>query len=144
MQLKNKDIIIISRTLNPLPLDMKQSSARRRFMRILKPFLEDIDLEGDELKKKFAEKEADGSIKSIAGKIQYTPANRKLVDVEFEKLESLEINVDFAGHEEDKKVCLDIIDAEIKRIEDATGGKVSSEIFDQLEIMKESLAPFRG
>jgi hypothetical protein len=90
-------------------LDLEKSSARRRFLRLLKNFKEDSDLEGEYIRKEFGDKNPDGSLKVIANQIQFTLENRKLADAKFKALNNLDVPVDFKGEEKDCKVIVGVL-----------------------------------
>jgi hypothetical protein len=112
----NKDINLLVAILTPLMLDLEKSSARRRFLRLLKNFKEDSDLEGEYIRKEYGDKNPDGSLKVIDNQIQFTLENRKLAEVKFKALNDLEIPVDFKGEEKDleviKKVLIGLLEKE--------------------------------
>ena len=85
----NKSINILISILSPLMLDISKSSARRRFIRLLKSFKEDSELEGEYIRKEFGDKNPDGSLKIIANQIQFTLENRKLAEAKFKTLNEL-------------------------------------------------------
>ena len=107
--MQNKSISIIISILNPLMLDISKSSARRRFLRLLKNFKEGSELEGEYIRKEFGDKNPDGSLKTIANQIQFTLENRKLAEAKFKALNELEVPVDFKGNEKDVKVIVEVL-----------------------------------
>ena len=114
--MKNKNINLLTVLLTPLPLDMKKSSARRRFLRHIKGYKEDYDLEGEEIRKKYSEKGADGGHKTVKDVIQFSMENRKKADAEFSKLNDLEIEIDWTGETEDKDVVREIVQNEYDKL----------------------------
>ena len=138
--MKNKQIIVIQNILSPLQLDIEKSSARRRFLRVLKPFIEDINAEVNDLRKKYADKNPDGSLKLTKDRMNFTKENQKKLGDEFGKLDDLDIEVKFTGNEKDAKVCAGIIEEEIKKAKDKYKDKFTAEDFEFLEMMNEALA----
>ena len=114
--MKNKNISLLTSLLTPLPLDMKKSSARRRFLRHIKGFKEDYDLEGEEIRKKYSEKNADGGHKTVKDIIQFSFENRKKADADFLKLNDLEIEIDWSGEEADKEIMKDVVQNEYDKL----------------------------
>ena len=114
--MKNKNINLLTILLTPLPLDMKKSSARRRLLRHIKGYKEDYDLEGEEIRKKYSEKNADGGHKTVKDVIQFSMENRKKADAEFSKLNDLEIDIDWTGETEDKDVIREIVQNEYDKL----------------------------
>ena len=108
--MKNKNIGVLVSILSPLPLDIEKSSARRRFLRHLKGFKEDFDLEGEYIRKEFGEKAPDGSLKVIKNVFQFTKENRKLAEEKFNTLNDLSIEIDWSGEEKDKEVVVEILE----------------------------------
>ena len=107
--MKNSQINILSSILAPIMLDITKSSARRRFLRLLKTFKEDSDLEGEYIRKEFGDKNPDGSLKTIANQIQFTLENRKLAEAKFKILNDLDVPVDFKGEEKDCAVIVEVL-----------------------------------
>lgn len=107
--MKNLNINKVVEILSPLKLDIEKSSARRRFIRHLKGFREDYNLEADEIRKEFSEKNPDGSNKVIQGIIQFTLENRKKAEAKFEALHNLEVEIDWKGEEKDKEAVKQIL-----------------------------------
>lgn len=142
--MQNKYISLLTSILTPLPLDLNKSSARRRFLRHIKGFKEDYDLEGDEIRKKYSEKDADGSPKKIKDVIQYTLENRKKADADFQKLLDLEIDIDWKGEEADVEVVKGIIKDEYDKLfiltpEEKAEGKTEKEVNDNVFEFSETL-----
>jgi hypothetical protein len=90
-------------------LDITKSSARRRFLRLLKNFKEDSDLEGEYIRKEFGDKNPDGSLKTINNQVQFTLENRKLAEAKFKLLNDLDVPVDFKGEEQDCAVIVEVL-----------------------------------
>ena len=107
--MQNKNINILVSILTPLLLDMQKSSARRRFLRLLKNFKEDSDLEGEYIRKEFGDKNPDGSLKTISNQIQFTLENRKLAEAKFKTLNELDVPVSFKGNEKDVAVIVEVL-----------------------------------
>ena len=105
----NKNISILISILSPLMLDISKSSARRRFIRLLKNFKEDSELEGEYIRKEFGDKNPDGTLKVIDKQIQFTLENRKLADAKFKTLNELDVPVSFAGKEKDVAVIVEVL-----------------------------------
>lgn len=118
--MKNRNIEGLFNFLKGLQLDLEKSSARRRFLRHIKGFKEDIELEGEEIRKEFSEKDEKGAIKVINNLIQYSKENRKKADAKFEELNNLEIPIDWTGEEKDKETIIEILEeniTELKKVE---------------------------
>jgi hypothetical protein len=90
-------------------LDLEKSSARRRFLRLLKTFKEDSNLEGEYIRKEFGDKNPDGSLKTIENMVQFTIENRKLAEAKFKALNDLDVPVDFKGEEQDCAVIVEVL-----------------------------------
>jgi len=107
--MQNKSISILISILSPLLLDISKSSARRRFIRILKNFKEDSDLEGEYVRKEFGDKNPDGTLKTINNIVQFTLENRKLAEAKFKALNELDVPVSFVGNEKDVSVIVEVL-----------------------------------
>ena len=105
----NKSINILVSILSPLMLSIEQSSARRRFLRLLKNFKEDSELEGEYIRKEFGDKNPDGTLKVAGKEIQFTLENRKLAEAKFKTLNELEVPVSFKGNEKDVEVIVEVL-----------------------------------
>jgi Icc-related predicted phosphoesterase len=90
-------------------LDLQKSSARRRFLRHLKGYKEDYEIERQEIIKELAEKEANGAVKVVNEVVQYTKENRKKADAKFELLNKMEIPVDWSGENQDRDTVISIL-----------------------------------
>ena len=90
-------------------LDISKSSARRRFIRILKNFKEDSDLEGEYIRKEFGDKNPDGTLKTIGNMVEFTIENRKKAEAKFKTLNELDVPVSFKGNEKDVEVIAQIL-----------------------------------
>jgi hypothetical protein len=111
--MKNKNITSIIQILTPLPLDLEKSSARRRFIRHLKGFKENFELEGEFLRQELGEKNPDGSLKVIDKVVQFTKENRKKFGEKAEELDNLDIKIDWTGEEKDKETVISLLEQEI-------------------------------
>lgn len=121
--------------LSSLMLDMQKSSARRRILRHIKGYKDDFDLEAEEIRKEFSEKNADGSQKVIDKFIQFSKENRKKADERFENLNELVIPIDWTSEETDKKVVSEIISEKLAEINGCE--TMSDQTFEYMEKLKE-------
>lgn len=137
--MKNKDIILISDVLAPLELDIQQSSARRRLLRVLGSFIEDYEIVRKELCEKYAIKLPNGGFDIVDNNYQFTPQNQKTFNKELEKLQELEVEVDFSKNEKDKELCLNLLKEQAEKIEKESGGKMDAITFDKVESIREIL-----
>lgn len=136
--MKNKNINLVHNILTPLMLDIEKSSARRRFLRHIKGYKEDFDLEAEEIRKEFSEKNADGSQKVVDRVIQFSKENRKKADVKFNILNDLEIPIDWAGEEKDKEVVKGIIQEQLDTVKKAE--TMSDQTFEFSEMLEEIIS----
>lgn len=133
--MKNRILIALPSVLTPLLLDIEKSSARRRFLRHIKGFCEDYDLEATAIRQEFSEKNPDGSMKTVNNLIQFVPENRKKADAKFDALNNLEIPVDWAGEEKDKEVVIEILNGLVDEAKKAT--EFSDSDYQYLEQLEE-------
>jgi len=133
--MKNINIQVITQVLTPLMLDIQKSSARRRFLRLLNGYLEDLKIEQEYLRKEFGEKNPDGSVKTIENIVQFTKENRLAFNKKAKELDNLEIPIDFTGHEQDIETIKSILSDLIKTEEERT--EFDHNNFDNLEVLKE-------
>ncbi len=139
--MQNKNISVLSSLLTPLKLDIEKSSARRRFLRLLKDPLEDYSLEREEIINEFAEKGPDGKRLVVADIIQYSKDNRKKAQDKIEALTELAVAIDFSKNEADRQVVIEILNGMVKDLE---GNKeFDSNTFDYLEIIKEIISELK-
>lgn len=134
----NKSINILVSILNPLMLDMQASSARRRFLRLLKNFKEDSDLEGEYIRKEFGDKNPDGSLKTIANQVQFTKENRKLAEAKFKVLNELDVPVSFKGSEKDIKVVTEIVKGLLEK--EKTAKEITNDTAEYIFILEELIS----
>ena len=124
--------------LSILELDLVDSLARRGFIRILKPYVDDINAEISGLRKKYAEKAPDGSMKKQGDQIEFNPENRKLLNKDWDKLMDLNIEIDWSGEEKDKETCRGLIQKEIDNFKKLKNGKFNDNDFAILTDMEET------
>ena len=137
--MENKNIRLLVTVLKDLELPMQESSARRRFMRLLTPLYDDVELELHELKKKYADKNPDGQIKTVGNQLQFTLENRRKFNEDQENLMSINAPVDAKGHEQDVQTVITILSRFVQEFEAAhKDQKFNSDDFDMLERIKEA------
>lgn len=136
--LKNKNISGLFNFLSALPLGLEESSARRRFLRHIKGFKEDFDLEAEEIRKEFSEKNADGSNKVVNNLVQFTLPNRKLADVKMLTLNNLEIPIDWGNETIDKSTMISIIEKKITELKSVS--EFTDSAFAYVEELEEMVA----
>lgn len=140
--MKNKNISIVYNILSPLPLTLEQSSARRRFLRVLEPLKSDYDLEGEEIRKEFAIKNADGSLLVVDKMVSFTKENRKLADAKFAVLNDLEVPVSWKGEEKDRDAMVKILNDKIAELNKAT--EFNNQIYDFIITLEEAVTELNG
>lgn len=131
MKIRNKDIMLISRVLSPLKLSIEVSSARRRFLRLMRDQIEDFNAETEEIQDRYVTREPNGNRKMIDKLAHFTKENRKKADEEFEMLNEMKVEVDISKNQEDADVCFNLIQNEIEDIKFKTvDGMTDSEYFN--------------
>ncbi len=135
--MKNKQILFLLAWLSGLNLDLEKSSARRRFSRLLKGYKEDIDNEGDEIRKELCEKNPDGSPKLVDKLYQFSKENRKKAETALKNLSELEIEVNWTGEEKDKATISTLIKEEITKIKEKK--EFNEAEYELLALLEESL-----
>lgn len=125
IEIKNGDLKIMVNILAELKLDIETSSARRRFIRLFKNELTDIEMEADEIRELYAEKDEKGAMVIIDNVIKMNKENKKKATEAFEKMNDRTVKVEYTKNVEDKKICAKLIVDEIakekKRMLDAGG-----------------------
>ena len=131
----NKNISILVSILTPLLLDITKSSARRRFIRLLKNFKEDSELEGEYIRKEFGDKNPDGSLKTISNQIQFTFENRKLAEAKFKTLNELDVPVSFVGNEKDVAVIVEVLKGLLEK--EKTAKEITNDTAEYIFVLEE-------
>lgn len=133
--MKNKNIVSLSALLTPMMLDIEKSSARRRFIRLIKDFVEDYEVELNSIKNEFANKNPDGTKSVIDNQIQYTNENRKKAASKIKELQELVIEVDCSSNSKDKAFIILILTDIVGDLE--KNKEFTTDTFDYIETIKE-------
>lgn len=138
IQIKNQILPGIPVIIGTLVLEEKQSSGRRRFLRDLKPFIQDLDEARKEIQEKYAIKTDDGNIKLKENVVQYSPENRKKSNDAWNKLNEEFITIDVtAANEKDLLTVKDILKAEQKRFIEEKKNKFNADDFEYSSLLEE-------
>ncbi len=141
MKIKNVQALTIVAVLSSLPLEGQPSHARRRFLRLLKPYSQDVNEATSEIREKLADKGKDGKPSIVANKYSFSPENKKKMMKEIEAIGELEIEIDLGkSNKEDvadmKKVLTDHL-----KIKEAENNKTyTADAFDYIESLRDSIA----
>ncbi len=129
----------ITKVLNELKLDDKESFARRRFLRLLNAFVIDITAEERELRSKSCEKDAKGELKVADGAFVFKTATaRKEFNKAWEALGESSFTFDvLPSNEADIKAVISILQAEVKKYTDDKKGIFTAAEYERVEDIKE-------
>ena len=115
MKLSNRELALLSGIIKSQELDIKKSSARRRFLRVLNPFVEDYNAEVNDINIKYSLKKDDKPV--IVNETYQFDAKgkkdrRKVVDT----LSEQEIEINMESNKADITVMKSVISDVIKTI----------------------------
>lgn len=135
MKITNTQIKLIIDATVKLELDIPQASARRRVLRALGDFNDDIEILRNELLEKYADKENGQPKKRPNGTYVIPTEGLKKLRKDFQKVldEVIEIKVD-ETNKKDWSTMKKILEAEITK---NTKDKLNAERFDFVENLKE-------
>ena len=134
MKLKNSQVVLLNGILTSLSLDITESSARRRFLREIKDFVEDVKETQTEIQAKYSEKDETGAPKSINNTIQFNKEGKKKANSEWNKLNEEEVTIDVdKGDEKDIQTVSAIIRKHLSEFEKEAKGSFTANSFDYHE-----------
>lgn len=151
LRLKKEILSPLNESLSRLKLDIKESSARRRFLRAIKDVVVDKEETVNELNKKYAKKDPDGEPKIITTespiqpgiKIQsysYTKENAITLDKEVSELLQEWVSVDVTpSFEQDLPAIISILDKEAKRFAEEKKETMSAKDFEYYNIFIDAI-----
>lgn len=120
LKISNLTLSDLDSKIAPLELDYKQASARRRILRSIKPFIQDIGDFRTELQKKYADKDKDGVvIVESDGQVKATEENLKLMQIDWENMlnEKIVISLTPDNERDWETIKTIVIEEQVKFIE---------------------------
>lgn len=138
IKLSNLQVYFASKALEQLTLDVKQSSARRRFLRSIQPFVADLEAERDDTLQKFAEKDNEGKLKTDNNKYVFKAEARKQYNKVWSELNDIIITIEVNdSNRADLNAVAEIFQTEATRIETEKKNEFGADTFDYVELLKE-------
>jgi len=139
IKLTNLYISAIPDIISAWELDHKPASARRRFLRMVKPFATDLEQARVELQRQYATKDDKGNMKiDNRNMIVYTPENQKLLNKKWETLNAEEITIDVTpSNEADIITMKQVICDEQKRFIEEKKNSFTAGDFDYSATLEE-------
>lgn len=138
IKFENSYLAFIYTYLSSLSLDVKLSSARRRFVRDIKVFLQDLEEEQKALREKYADKDEKGD--PVIKDNQYVVKNEnvKKLRTDMETLMKEENTLEVSqANEKDIKAMKKLLEDEATKFEKEKKGKFSADDFELLETLRE-------
>lgn len=142
-----KDIDIIISLVKNIELNVVKSLSRRRFVKLFRDEIENFEEMSQAIKEKYADKNADGTMKIVDNKIQYQPDQKKLANKELRELSDLEVKIDFSKNVTDVKTVIDVLTSEKQRYlnsfkvdKDSNEIKMTDDQFTYIEIIDDCLS----
>jgi len=145
MKLKNRQVTFANAVLKNIKLEVTQSAGRRRFLRDLRPFHDDIVEAQTEIQQQYADKDKNGEVKAdpVTGLIKFSGENKKKSEAEWRKLEEGEIFFEVSEkNERDVNTVIDILTAHRDEYLEKNEKELNAEqyeYFEELENLIETL-----
>jgi hypothetical protein len=142
VKLTNLALVIIYKLSETLTLEDQGSMARRRFLRMLKPYIDDLNLEQNDIIRRYVDKEENGEPKQSKNK-EYLFENKeknKLYLEAWDKLNKMQFKIDVMDYNRQ-----DIIDMakylteKITETEKKNDGKYLALTYDSIQDAKEAV-----
>lgn len=150
-KLKKEILTPLNESLSKLKLDIKESSARRRFLRAIRDAVVDKEETVNDLGKKYAKKDPDGEPKIITSDNPYIPG-AKTQSYSYSKENAITLNKEVAAlleewvtiditpsYEQDIPVIISIMDKEAKRFAEEKKESMSSKDFEYYNIFIDAI-----
>ena len=121
IEISNVYLNFIIKVLSSFTVEDKVSSARRRFLRMLKPFQSDLEAEQKDLQKDYVEKDAQGALKVSNDEYMFKNSTvRKEFNKKWNALNEQSFKIDVTeANEQDIKTIATVIDTEIEKFKKA-------------------------
>ncbi len=132
MIIENRYLLFIKNVIKDLELDVKKSSARRRFLRQVNTLIDDLIEEQKIIVNKFSDKDEKGNPK-FDGKGQPVFSDNgknRQAGEELKKINSLEVEIKKEGNEKDFEMVKSIFETVLSDFEKKVDGKYKDEDFD--------------
>ncbi len=139
--MKNINIVLLTNFLTPIKLDLEQSSARRRFLRLLSGFVTDFKIERESIQKEFCNKNQQGEPIVFKDRYTFEKDNQKKFNEKYKVLSDLKIEIDFKGEEKDKEFVVGLLEKEIEHIKINT--TFDDETFDYILNLEEIISELK-
>jgi hypothetical protein len=139
MKLSNRELALLSGIIKSQELDIKKSSARRRFLRVLNPFVEDYNAEVNDINIKYSLKKDDKPV--IVNEVYQFDAKgkkdrRKVIDA----LSEQEVEINMESNKADITVMKSVINDVIKKM---TKDKMVEGDYEILATLEEIVAKMK-
>ena len=137
--LTNREVNLLNIFLRDLKLEDKEAFARRRFIRQINGFVQDLEDERMILNEKFATKK-DGKpvLNENKDGYEYTTENKKLLNKEWDKLNELTFNMEVSdANEPDVMMIVNVVTRETNKIVEKNEKKMDYLTHDLVATMQE-------
>ena len=132
-------VFFISKIVASIKLEGQPSHARRRFLRTLKPFVQDLEAEQDELRKKLADKNDKGEVKIDNGSYVFTAHNRKQFNKGWDALNETVVTLDVSqSNEPDVLAVQKVLVDEADKFEKEQTGGTDADAFEYIASLREA------
>ena len=140
IKLKNEEAVVISILIKNVELDDKKSCSRRRFLRSIKPIIEEFDLAKQALQIKYGSKKEDGELVVKNGQVEFLPEKKREFEVAFTALSSDENIIDVTpANEADIETIITILKDLTAEFIQTNKEKFTAENYDYLCAVEESV-----